>query len=286
MRALLVTSMTFLVWLPSPAAFAEGSAWLPEPQTGYVSLSYVYQTADEFYRAASKRPTPGGGEDLSQGTAWLSFSYAFSDSLAMDFQAGVAKSDFVTGPGIPTPNDSFKGLADTTVGLTWRIVDETVSELPSIALRAAGIIAGNYETGYINSLGDGGDGFEVSAIVGKFLTDRISMSAEVGYRDRNSDIPANYYANLSGLFLVNEQLALGLGYNVVNASSGLDIGDPGFSPDRFPELEEDTESAMVRLFYNFGSFGVNLFYGKVFDGRNTAASDIAGATISYAFDTF
>ena len=54
-----------------------------------------------------------------------------------------------------------------------------------------GIVAGVYETGYINSLGHGGDGVETSVIVGKH-TDVVSLSAEVGYRRRgNAEINRN-----------------------------------------------------------------------------------------------
>ena len=286
MRRFPITTLTLLACLPPSIAVAEGSAWLPEPQTGYVSLSYVHQSADKFYRGKSKRPTPAGGEDLSQGTVWLTANYSLADSWAVDLQAGWAKSDFTTGPMIPAPQASFDGLTDVNLGVTWRIVDEALSELPSIALRAGAIIAGDYDTGYINSLGDGGDGYEVSAIFARFLSDWFSLSAEIGYRDRNQGIPANVFANVSSLLLVNESLSFGLDYGVVDAQSGLDIGGPGFSPDRFPELKEDTETLSVRLFCNFGNLGMNLFYAKVIDGRNTAASDIAGATISYFFDTF
>ena len=71
----------------------------------------------------------------------------------------------------------------------------------------------------------------------------------------------------------------------MNAESGLDIGGPGFSPSRFPELEEDGQSLGLRLFWNMGSLGLNVFHARVQDGRNTAASNVTGATVSYFFDT-
>ena len=39
--------------------FLGRSPWLPAPQAGDVSVSYTYQTADEFYFGTTKRPTPG-----------------------------------------------------------------------------------------------------------------------------------------------------------------------------------------------------------------------------------
>ena len=272
---------------PSAALAADGSAWLSEPGSGYLSLSYVAQTADEFYEGSRKVRTPGDGEDLEQGTLWLVANYALADSWAVDLQAGWAKSDFITGPGIPTTNDSFDGLTDLGIGVTWRVVDELVTGWPSVALRAGAIIAGDYETGHINSLGDGGDGFEVSVIVGKFVSDRVGLSGEFGYRNRDEGVPENYFTNLSGIWLVNSRLSFGIDYQRVDTESSLDIGGPGFTPPRFPEVEEERSMLGGRVFYSFTDrlSGV-LFYSAVLDGRNTPDSNAYGATLSYSFSRY
>ena len=88
--------------------------------------------------------------------------------------------------------------ADTCRG--GRLVDEVISDAPSLAVRVGGIIGGDYDTGYINSLGDGGNGYEISVIAGKFLGDRVGLSGELGYRDRDSDIPSEVFANVSALW--------------------------------------------------------------------------------------
>ena len=270
----------------SEPLFADASAWLPEPGTGHLSLSYVSQSAEEFYRGTDKRPLPGGGqEDLSQNTVWLGGTYSLNDSFALDVQTGWAKSQFVTGPGIPTPSESFSGMVDANVGFTWRIVDEIVSDLPSVALRVGAIFAGDYETGHINSLGDGGDGYEASLVVGKFVSDQLGLSAELGLRNRNANIPEERFANLSGLWFLNDSLTLGVEYRIVNSTSGLQIGGPGFAPNRFPEIEEDTRTVAARLYYSINqNLSLSLFAASVIDGRNAAASSIFGAAASYSFD--
>ena len=289
MHRLIATTLTCsaLVLCLSPrTVFADASAWLPEPGTGHLSLSYVSQSAEEFYRGAEKRPLPGPGqEDLSQTTVWLAGTYGFNDSFALDVQTGWAKSQFMTGPGIPTPSESFSGMVDGKIGLTWRISDEVISDFPSVALRAGVIRAGDYETGFINSLGDGGDGYEASLVVGKFVGDQLGLSAEIGLRRRSDDIPDERFANVSGIWFLNESLTLGIEYRVVNSTSGLQIGGPGFAPDRFPETEEDTQTVAARLYYTVNeNFSLNLFAGSVIDGRNAAASSIFGAAASYSFD--
>ena len=269
-------------------ALAAGSPWLPAPQGGSANVSYVDQSATEFFRQTSKVPTPGGGHELSQQTLWVTGTYGISDAVAFDFQLGRAESSYATGAGLPPSQASISGLADINLGLTWRVVDEVVNpSMPSIALRAGVIRAGNYDTGYINSLGDGGDGFELSAMAGKFLNSRLAVSAEAGYRNRNSDthdIPSNWFYRFRAGFFATNQVTLSLNYDIEDATSGLNIGVPPFSPARFPDLEED-----IHLLGPAVSFAVSDTtsitgaYAKVIDGRNTAASEVFSFTLSVSF---
>ena len=269
--------------LASAPAQAQGSAWLAEPGTGFFSLSYVHQSADEFYAGPNKGPTPEG-EDLRQNTLWLAANYFLSDAVAVDVKTGWAKSQFITGPNIPAAQESFNGVVDTDVGITWRLTDEWTSGWPSIALRAGATVAGNYETGSINAIGDGGDGYQLSLIVAKFLGQRVGVSAEVGQQRRNNDIPTNLFAHGTVLWLLNDRLTVGVDYTIVNAEPSIDIQGPGFVAARFPEVQEDYRAAGGRLYYDVSDeLTAALFYTKKFKGRNTALSGVYGATFSYSF---
>lgn len=264
-------------------AQAQNSAWLGEPGTGYLSLSYVHQSADEFYAGTTKMPTPQN-EDLRQGTVWASANYFLSDAVALDLRSGWAKSEFTTGPGIPTSSDSFSGLIDTYLGVTWRLTDEWTSNAPSIALRAGTILAGDYDTGHINALGDGGDGYEASVIVAKFLGENLGVSAEVGRRDRNDDIPTSTFVNAMLVWLVGDKLSLGLDYEIVDTESSLDIGGEGFTPPKFPQVQEEWRTVGGRLYYDVGeNLTMTMFYSKRLTGRNTPLLGAYGATFSYSF---
>lgn len=276
------------VALCAPPAWAAGSPWLPAPGGGSVAVSYVSQSATEFYRSTTKRPTPGGGADLTQKTFWVDGTYGLSDAVALDFRVGQARSSFITGAGLPPSLERISGLADINVGVVWRVVDEIVRpSAPSVAFRAALIKAGDYETGYINSLGDGGDGVEVSAIVGKYLTDRVAVSGELGYRSRDSsehDIPESVFARFLAGVVIGGRFALSLNYEIDDSRSGLEIGGPGFSPSRFPELQEDIHILGPTLSYSVSErFGFGASYAQVVNGRNTAASDVLSVSFSYAF---
>ena len=291
-RRPLVTALAgsaLLACLMAETALAQGTPWIAEPGTGTINLSYVNQNAAEFYRQTTqvKGPLEATGAHLSQNTVWIGVNYALTDAVALDVQSGWARS-FVPGPVGPTPEESLSGLVDSNIAVTWRLVDELVGNALSVALRGAVIAAGRYDTGYFNSIGDGGSGAEASIIAGRFAR-RFGFSTELGYRYRTSelDIPADIFANLAAFIPVGEVVTLSVDYRLVNATSGIDIGGPGFSPSRFPELQEDRHIVGGRLLANVTDVvSVNGFFGQVVAGRNTAASRIFGFGLSIAFDTF
>ena len=180
-------------------------------------------------------------------------------------------------------------MTDSNIGVTWRIADELVNpSLPSVALRAGAIIEGSYTAGYINSIGDGASGLEVSALAGKYFADRFAVSGEVGYRVRDEDVPSDIFLNVSGGVLV-DNIGLSVNYKLVDAQSGLQIGGPGFSPVTrvFPRLEEDIQFLSGTVSLNVSDqTNLAVTYGEVIDGRNTSKSKVFSVTMGYLFDTF
>lgn len=296
-RATLIAVVVTIITAMGSSAFADGvSPWLPAPGAGFVNLSYVSQNATQFYVQDNLRGTPpqnavpdGKGPNLGQHTVWVNGMYGWSDAVAIDFRVGLARSYFA--PAIPPTGgrDNYSGVTDTNIGVTWRIADELVNpSLPSIALRGGAIIEGAYTPGWINSIGDGASGLEVSALAGKYLADWLAVSGEVGYRVRDEDVPSDLFFNVSGGVLF-ENIGLGVNYKLVDAQSGLQIGGPGFSPVTgvFPRLEEDIQFLSGTLSLNVSDqTNVALSYGEVIDGRNTSKSKVFSVTMGYQFDTF
>ncbi|MDE2753317.1 MAG: hypothetical protein OXI83_12135 [Gemmatimonadota bacterium] len=301
--AAILASSSLLTCLAVRPTLAQGTAWIAEPGTGSISISYVNQNALEFYRATTttRGPLEATGANLAQSTVWIGLNYALHDAVAVDVQTAWARS-FVEGAVGPAGGEeSYSGLFDTNVALTWRVVDELISDAPSVAFRVGAIIAGGYDTGYINSLGDGGNGFETSLVVGKFW-DALGLSGEVGYRNRGStevnpdavggagatgetvDIPADMFVNMWLFVPLSSRVTLGADYRIVNALSGIDIGGEGFSPSRFPGLQEDTQIVGGRMLADLtGTVGMSAFFGQVVGGRNTAKSRIFGFGLSFGF---
>ena len=303
-----VAGAALVVSLPAQPAFAQGSPWIAEPGTGTISLTYANQSAKEFWRpvdgSITKVTGPLGDTDasLAQNTMWFAANYAVNDFVALDIQSAFASSFVKGGVGPSGGEESYSGLFDSNIALTFRLVDELISDAPSVAVRIGGILAGAYDTGYINSLGDGGHGLETSLIVGKFGS-AAGFSAELGFRVRGStevnqqalggagatagetvDIPNDMFVNL-GLFIpAGNAVTLGVDYRMVNALSGIDIGGMGFSPSRFPGLQEDAHLVGGRVLINAtDTVNVNVFFGQVVAGKNTAASRIFGAGVGFGF---
>ena len=249
-----------------------------------------------------KGPLEATGANLAQNTMWFGVNYAINDAVAIDVQSAWARSFVAGGVGPSGGQESYSGLFDSTVAVTWRVVDELISDAPSVAVRVGAIIPGSYDTGYINSLGDGGAGVETSLIVGKFGS-VAGVSAEIGYRNRSStevnpqavggagaaggekvDIPADMFLNLSLFIPAGDRVTVGADYRMVNALSGIDIGGEGFSPSRFPGLQEDAHIVGGRLMADIAdNVSLNGFVGRVVAGRNTAASLLIGVGLSFAF---
>ena len=265
-----------------PLANAGNSAWLPAPGGGSVSLSLIYQNAEEFYRGSEKVPGPLAEDDLTQKTAVVQIKYGLMDSLALDLSVGGSEA---SKPGAgPKESEDESGVTDINVGLTLRLVDEAVTEAPSIAVRVGGIKGGNYDTGYINSIGDGADGLEVSGIVGKFLSDSFAISGELGYRVRNEDVPNAIFGNVTASLLFADMLGLSVNYTMENSTDGIDIGSEGFTPDRFPETEEDSHTLGSTLtFLVGGGASINGSYSRVIDGRNMGEYNTFAVSLGYSF---
>lgn len=272
------------IYVTSSIALAE-SPWLPAPQSGNVTLSYIYATADEFYRGKSRTSLP---TDLEQHSALLKLEYGLTDRLALDLSSGYARSEFLEDP-VLSPSSSLDGLIDPKLGIRYKVWDELEDGGLTLTLHSAAIFGGGYRTGALNSIGDDAFGLEFSGIAGKIWENGFGVSTELGYRYREGNVPDEFFANVDAFYslasLLNLPVTLNINYQRVDALSGIDIGSPGFNPGRFPETEEDYHIVSGGLSYNFANrFSVNANYGEtVFNGRNTSDSKIVSVGFSYGF---
>lgn len=263
------------------AAFAEGSPWSPLEGSGQVSLGLVSQAGADFWVAKQKMTLP---TKIKLDTASVGVQYGITDELSVDGTLNYSRSRFAAPAGFPIPHGEESALSDSSVGVKWRVLDEFErAGLPTVAVRLAAIVKGGYDTGKIDAIGDGASGAEASILVGKYLSSAFSLSGELGYRHR-SGVPADAFGAINANYTFNATVSASVGYSAVRSRGWLDIGAPGFSPARFPEVREDRDLVRVGLGLNLAprtSLGLN--YGEVINGRNTTKAKLWGAALSQAF---
>ena len=99
---------------------------------------------------------------------------------------------------------------------------------------------------------------------------------------RAGDRRRQYFISL--FIPAGDRVTVGADYRMVNALSGIDIGGEGFSPSRFPGLQEDAHIVGGRLMADVtDNVSLNGFVGRVVAGRNTADSLLIGVGLSFAF---
>ena len=264
------------------AAFAEGdSPWLPIPGQVALGLNHTEQSGDKAYIGSTLLPltaiTGGAASNYKRGTTTLRLDYGFSDSLAFDAAIGYAKVKVGAA-------DSDSGMTDSTLGLRWRVLDEYENPaLPTLTLRAAAILKGNYDGARLASVGKGANGFEAAVVLGKQIIPALALWAEVGVQKRADNVPNATFYELGSRYRFAPQWSASLGYGNKKFGGDLDIGGAGFSPARFQQVREQRGVAKFSVGYAFaGNQGVALNLAKATSGRNTVKDDQA-VGLSYAF---
>lgn len=258
--------------------YASGeSPWLPAEGAGTVGFSYGQQTADRFFAGDTELQLPA---DLDLWTSTISLSYGFSDRLAFDASVGYAGSDFIVDPGL-APEGGLSGITDSRFGLRYKIHEGDVA---TFTLNGAVIIEGNYDVGAISAIGDGGSGAELSGLLGLQSGNGFFASGELGYRTRSNSVPNEWFANVAGAYAFTDNFSGSLNYQVVRSDGDLNIGGPGFTPARFPEVDEDYDLIFGGINIKMSDqWGLGAGYGRRLDGRNTAKSDFWNVSLDYSF---
>lgn len=281
--SVLSTASAGILMLPL-AAVAEGtSPWLPAPGQLTLGIGYTQQTADTTYIGQQKlsvsQITNGLADEYVVDTTSVQLSYGISDAVSLDAALSYAEVD-------AGDRDSSTGLADSVIGIQWRVADEYLNPgLPSVALRAAAIISGDYESDRFAAIGKAANGIELAVIAGKQLSSIFSIWGEVGYQNRDSSVPDATYFNVNAGASFTPKLSGSVGFSRKKYSGDLDIGGPGFSGE-FAETREERYVIKAGLNYAFAeNQGLSFNLGKSTAGRNGVKDDrIVSVAYSYGFN--
>ena len=263
-------------------AAADGSPWLPVPDSTSLAIGYVNQAGDEFFLGTDKAMLPA---KIRQETYSIGIQHGVVDALAIDAKLNYARNRFDAPAGFPLPFGDESALGDSSIGASWRVVDEFEhAGAPTLTLRAAANIAGNYDVGKINAIGDKASGVDLSVLVGKYLTPKFTVAGELGYRYRNHAVPDDVWLGASLGYSVASFASVSAGYTATRSNGNLDIGGPGFSPSRFPEVREDRDLVSAGASFALAPrSSLNVNYGEVVGGRNTTKEKIWGVSLATSF---
>ena len=279
LRTAFLASLTALV-IPALPAFAAEAPWLPSPGANSLALSFTNQKADTFRAGNMLGQLP---VTLKLDTFKLNYNYGISDSLALDVVTGYAKSKFIVVPGL-APNGGESGVTDSRIGLRFRVLDDLADAPLTITLGAAAILKGSYKTGSLPAIGDGANALEISASAGKAITSNFNIYGTLGYRDRKAPVPKESFYEAGLIFNPTPQLGFSLKHEEVRSKGSLDIGGPGFSPARFPEVKEDYGFTSVGASFRLSrNIGIGVQYGEKQAERNTAESKAFGVSLNTSF---
>ncbi len=261
------------------AAFADSSSpWTQAQGSGEVTFRYGQQTADRFFLADQEMDLP---TDLEQSNTTVDFSYGITDQLSFDARLGYSSSDFLTDPGL-APKGGLSGIQDTRLGVRYRWNDPESPSAISTGLTA--IISGNYDTGALPAVGDGESGVEASLLLGHSFDSGLLLQGGLARREFGGKVPSETVFNAGLGFGFTDAISGGLFYQNVRSNGNLDIGGVGFSPARFPEVDEDYALFGAGLSTTIAdSWALSLDFGRKFDGRNTAKSRFFQLGVSYFF---
>ncbi len=263
------------------------SAWLPKEGSYILTLSYTQESYDEFWLGDVDMDTSSDSEQVTYG---LSAEYGLNEKIAFDAYIAHSKNEFGHPMGFSLEESD---IADFEIGVRYQFVDETEHEgaVPTVAARLGIIIAGPYDAypdieapDSAAAIGDGGNGFELQLLVGKYYQEQgLGYTFDLGYRNRNNDIPDDYYYGFGLFYSYEGTVTVGLDYRVNDSQGDLDISSPTFA-GRFPELEEDVTELLFSVSYNFPEiYSLGLVYGDTLDGLNTPQNDILSLWVSAEF---
>ncbi|MCC5021690.1 MAG: hypothetical protein J6386_02275 [Candidatus Synoicihabitans palmerolidicus] len=151
-------------------------------------------------------------------------------------------------------------------------------------MRFGAIIAGSYDTGFLNSLSDGSDGWEFGLKFGKMLLgSNAGLYGDFTYRHLTSSTPDEWEASFGG-YKIKGPLTFSLGLREKQSVGGIDILGPGFNLARFTDVREKNSIAEIGVTWAWrpGSTA-SLGYARTLSGENTPRKNVLISTASFSF---
>lgn len=246
-----------------------------------VVLSYTYESYDRFYIGSTDMALSATDlKRIIKQSENLYIAHGLSDKLDLIVNLPFisAKSDVITTGG--TVKES--NLQNASVFLKWQPINIGTGS-SAFSVNVAGGVStpvSNYKTNVIYAIGNRATSFEGDVVAQYKFSAGVFANVQAGYVVRTNSVP-------SATLLSAKIGYAGAGFYIdgyvaqQTSNGGIDIGGPGFSPDRFPETTVNTTRIGVSGFVPVvKAVGITAGAGQVVNGRNAGkASYFTGGLV-------
>lgn len=253
---------------------------------------YVWQGHDRHNITVHAQDGEHYGIDVRQG--YLMLDYGLTERWAMDFDIGVSSIGWRSFDPTAAIEQST-GLMDFTLGVRYQLIQETTNSwLPTLTVRAAGILPGTYNEDLAFAPGNHVAALEPSVLLRKHLGwTGFGVWGDALFRWMDSPASEQYIAAF-GLFQQIKRWELDVGYRHLQAISGSDIvlippaagSPPPWDGITYPrDVREISDAIDAGFSYTTRNKWRWSFHArKTFDGSNTDSKLWLGASVEVPFD--
>lgn len=269
-----------MVTLAATPLASANSSTMGEAGTWYLSPSYTYQSFDEFYAGDQRVDTPPAGEEIERQSYRLNLEYVLTDLWALDLSLGYFRTQ--SGEVGPFDQGDQDGLSDTEFGIR-HILSKQADQGVDVALRLGFTIPGDYETGQLSAPGDDAYGVNLKMLAG-YSMGGTRLEGLLGFGVNEGAVPEAWTIGARVIQELGAGFALDLGYRFFDSSGDLDIGGPGFTPERLREVTEQGQVLEVGASYgDAGGRYYRLVFSQLVDGENVGREQTLGASVTFSF---
>lgn len=237
----------------------------------YFTPSISFQTFDEFYVGKTRSPL---GSDIDRTSFRLYFDYGLTENWAADGSIGYFRTESAGG--------DQDGLADTYLGVR-RALTTQANQGVDVAVRLGFTVPGDYETGQLSTPGDDAYGADLKLLAGRSFGG-TRVEAAVGYAVNEGNVPEAFSYGVKVIQQIGGFIWIDAGYRAFESNGDLDIGGPGFTFPRLPEVSERGEIVEVGIAASdAGGRYYRVYASELVDGENIGREKTFGASVTFAF---
>lgn len=251
---------------------------------GSISVSYSFESYDEFYLADQRNDAPGRlGGQVSTQSIGVYAKYGISDRFNVVFNLPYIVAQGDGNENIPQEDGSFQDqqvqdLQDMSIYLKYKAYEHTfgIGQLSVIPALGFGTPLSDYPADDLLSVGNGATFVDMRGIIHFKSNSGLFVEGQAGHSLRSDEVPdAWLFAGKLGY--AHEKFYIDFGFQTqVSDSDAPDIGEAVFSATRV----NFTQLAFSAYYPVVAGIGVSAGIGQYIDGRNVGrATRFSGGVV-------